>query len=265
MPHSHAHASYAELLELDAAALGDFHGGILSWVAAAAPARARVLDLGSGTGTGALTLARLLPDAEITAVDLDEELLEHVRRKAAAAGLAGRVAAVRADLDQPWPALGPADLVWASNSLHHVADLDQALARIRETLRPGGVVAVSEMGDFPRFLPGGPEAGLEDRCHEALARARAEEGMHIGADWAARLAGAGFTVEAERRFDADLRPPLPPAAACFAEASLHHYRRGLDGRLPEADLAALDAIAAGAGTRDDLSLRASRTVWLARA
>jgi hypothetical protein len=30
-------------------------------------------------------------------------------------------------------------------------------------------------------------------------------------DWGARLTEAGFTVEAERRFDTDLRPPLPAA------------------------------------------------------
>jgi SAM-dependent methyltransferase len=260
-----AHSHYAELLELDAEALRDWHGELLGWVAAAAPARARVIDLGSGTGTGALTLARLLPDAQITAVDVDEDLHEHVRRKARAAGLAGRVTTLHADLDQPWPALGPADLVWASNSLHHVADLDQALSRIRQTLRPGGILAVSEMADFPRFLPAGPEGDLEDHCHEALARIRAEEGMHIGADWAARLAAGGFTVEAERRFAIDLRPPLPPAAARFARASLQHYSRGLEDCLPPADLAALDAAAASAETRDDLSLRSSRTVWLARA
>ncbi|GII59230.1 hypothetical protein Pth03_76190 [Planotetraspora thailandica] len=36
-------------------------------------------------------------------------------------GVADRIRTIQADLDQTWPALGPADLVWASASLHHMA------------------------------------------------------------------------------------------------------------------------------------------------
>ncbi len=264
MPHTHSHPDLTEILDLDAEVLHEHHHDVITWVAAQAPAGARVLDLGAGTGAFALALARHRPDAEVTAVDADEAMLERLRDKARALGPGSRVTVVQADLDQPWPALGPADLAWASNSLHHVADPGFALAQALAALRPGGVLAVSEMQSFPRFLPDPAGAALEERGHAAMAAIRAEEGMHMDADWAALLTGAGFDVAAERRFDVALRPPLPAAAGRYARAWLQRMRHGLDGRLSPADLAGLEAIAAGVADRDDLVITASRTVWLAR-
>jgi hypothetical protein len=76
---------------------------------------------------------------------------------------------------------------------------------------------------------------------------------------------AGFTSVTRRHFDIDLRPPLPAAAARYAEVSLDRMRQGLEGRLSSSDLAALDKIVAGLSGRDDLTVRTERTVWLGRA
>jgi ubiquinone/menaquinone biosynthesis C-methylase UbiE len=258
------HSPLAELLDLDAEVLHEYHRDLIAWVGSVAPDRPLVIDLGAGTGTGALALARRLPDARVVAVDVSEPMLEHLAHRARVLGVADRIRTVQADLDRPWPPLGPADLVWASASLHHMADLDHALAQARTTLRPGGVLAVTELDSFPRFLPDEAGAALEERCHAVLAEIRAEAGMHIGADWAARLAEAGFEIETERRFDIVLRAPLPGATGRYAQVSLQRMRHGLDGRLDAGDLAALDAVASGVLDRDDLVVRASRTVWLAR-
>lgn len=274
--HQHAHAEHAhaehaqpqhglaEVLDLDAEVLHEYHHDLIAWVASRLPARARIVDLGAGTGTGAFALARQVPDADVVAVDVSEPMLDHLRDRARTLGLADRIRTVRADLDQPWPGLGPADLVWASASLHHLADPGAALGRARETLRPGGVLVVAELDSFPRFLPDGPGADLEERCHAALATIRTEAGLHMDEDWGARLAEAGFAVEAQRHVDIDLRSPLPPAAGRYAELSLRRMRHGLEGRLAADDLATLDALADGVAGRQDLVVRAARTVWLAR-
>lgn len=259
-----AHSHFAELLDLDVEVLHEYHRDVIDWVAALVPDRPQIIDLGAGTGTGTLALARRLPSARVVAVDVSEPMLEHLSDKARAAGVADRVRTVHADLDGSWPGLGPADLVWASASLHHLADPGRTLVQVREALRPGGVVAVTELDSFPRFLSEGADAALEERCHAALAEIRAEAGMHIGDDWGERLTRAGFGVETERRFELLLRPPLPAAAVRYARITLERMRDRLDGRLGAGDLAALETVAAGLDDRDDLTVRAVRTVWLAR-
>jgi SAM-dependent methyltransferase len=259
-----SHPDLAEILDLDADVLHEYHREVMTWVVSLLPRRPRIIDLGAGTGTAALALARQVPDADVVAVDVSESMLEHLGRQARLLGVDGRVRTVQADLDQPWPALGPADLVWAAASLHHMADPGHALAQAFATLRPGGLLAVTELGSFPRFLPDPAGAALEERCHAALAQARTEAGMHMDEDWGARLAEAGFTIEAERHVDIALRPPLPAAAGRYALVSLQRARHGLDGRLGASDLAALDAVLAELPDRDDLTVRTGRAVWLAR-
>jgi SAM-dependent methyltransferase len=252
------------MIDLDAEVLHEHHREVITWVASLVPGRPLVIDLGAGTGVATMALARQLPDAEVIAVDIDEDMLGHIKRKAEAADAAGRVRTVQADLDQPWPALGPADLVWAANSLHHVSDPGHALAEAHAVLRPGGVLVINEMDSFPRFLPDEDGAALEDRAQAAMAEIRAEAGLHMDEDWGARLVQAGFTVEIRRTFDISLPPPLPAAAGRYAQVSLQRWRQGLQDRLGPADLAALEEAAASAPSRDDLVIRAVRTVWVGR-
>lgn len=237
---------------------------MITWVASQVAGRPRIIDLGAGTGAGTLALAQYLPEAEVIAVDIDEDMLERIRHKAAALGVSDRVRTVQADLDQPWPAIGPADLVWAANSMHHVADPGRTLALAFEALRPGGVLAVSEMDSFPSFLTDEAGAAAEERARAAMADIRTEAGMHMHEDWSARLAAAGFTVTDARHFDIALSKPLPAAAGRYAQVTLERMRRGLEDRLGPADLTMLAAAAASAPDRDDLVIRASRTVYLGR-
>ena len=259
----------AELLDLDAEVLHSYLSGVIDWVGELAGQPRRILDLGTGTGTGAFALARRFAEADVIAVDVSAPMLDHLRARARDLGLAGRIQAVQADLDAGWPAAGPVDLVWASNSLHHVKDPDQVLAGIFAALRPGGLLAVAEMDSVPRFLPDDIGPGLEARLHAVIAEARASELPHLHSDWGPRLSTAGFTIEARRTFDIDLPAPLPAAAGRYAQASLSRLRSGLDGRLSASDLATLGPLLDGDGPgsvlrRDDLTIRAARTAWAAR-
>jgi SAM-dependent methyltransferase len=259
----------ADLLDLDAEVLSDYHREVAEWVSASLTQRSRVIDLGAGTGTGTLALARQLPDAEVIALDVDEQMLKHLQDKARASGLADRVRAVPADLDRAWPdGLAPADLVWAANSMHHMRDPARAVEQVHQVLRPGGLLAVTELESFPRFLTDPAGAALEDRIHAAMARGRDEAGMHMHEDWPARFTAAGLVVESERRFEIALPPPpgspMATSVARYAMATLLRARHGLQDKLGAGDIAQLDALALALPTRDDLTVRTSRTVWLAR-
>jgi SAM-dependent methyltransferase len=274
-PAAHEHddneAALAELLDLDAEVLPDYLADLTAWIAETAqPPVTRIIDLGSGTGTGTFALLRRFPEAHVTAVDLSASRLERQLHRARDLGLDDRVDVTVADLDGSWPDLGPADLVWAAMSLHHMADPDRALAGIFGLLRPGGSLAVAETTateSFPRFLAIG--GGLEDRLHTALAALQAEQVPELGSDWRARLTAAAFTIAAERTFAIALDPPLPAQAGRYAQLTLDRLRSGLAGRLDPADQQALAILVADDGPdsvrhRDDLAVRATRRAWLAR-
>jgi SAM-dependent methyltransferase len=290
--HSHEAAGEAdsaamiEILDLDAEVLHSYVSDVVDWVAELATGTrshrsldigrmldvGRILDIGCGTGSGALALIRRFDGATVIGVDMSAAFLERLNDKARALGVADRIRTVQADLDEGWPATDGVDLAWASNSLHHVADPDRVLAEVFATVRPGGLLAVAEMDAFPRFLPddlGVGRPGLERRCHAVAAELRAAELPHLGSDWGSPLRRAGFSVEAERTFTIDLTPPLPPATGRYAQASLRRVRSALDGQLSAEDVTTLDTLidsdgADGVLRRDDLTVRAVRTVWVSR-
>lgn len=263
------------MLDLDAEVLHDYLTGAVGLVhelTAGDPPVRRILDVGSGTGTGTFALLRQFEGAEATTLDISAGMLEHLGNKARALGLADRVHPVRADLDAAWPAVGPADLVWASTSLHHMADPGRALAEIHAALRPGGLLAVAEFDTLPRFLPedlGTGRPGLEERAHAVLDAAKSEDVPHLGSDWAALLTAAGFTIEAERLFTVELTDPLPAAAGRYAQSTLRRVRDHAVGGLDAQDRAVFAALLDGEGPealphRPDLRISAQRTVWVAR-
>jgi len=267
-------AAMAELLDLDAEVLHSYLSEVTAWIQTltAEVAPRRLLDLGSGTGTGAFALLERFERADVIAVDRSADLLRWLSGKAGVLGVADRVRTVHADLDREWPAVDAIDLVWASSSLHHLADPDHVLTEVFSALRPGGFLVVVELDSFPRFLPddvGIGHPGLEARCHAVLAQGRAAELPHLGSDWGARLAQVGFIIEAQRTFAIDLTAPLPAATGRYAQASLRRIRSGLEGRMSADDLGVLDALLDDDGVdgvrhRSDLNVRTGRTVWVAR-
>ncbi|MBU2670699.1 class I SAM-dependent methyltransferase [Actinoplanes bogorensis] len=259
-----AHDHMIEMLDLDAEVLSDYHRNLIAVVGAEAGDHPHIVDLGAGSGTGSLALARELPGARVTAVDVSPEMLAHLRGRALEEGLDDRIRTVEADLDQPWPDFGPVDVIWAASSMHHMADPARALTAAREALRPGGLLVIAELDSFPRFLTGTPDEPLEALVHTEADRMRHEAGLHMHENWFDRITEAGFSGVSEKHFEIELPGPLPRAAARYAEVSLGRMRHRLEGRVADAQLAELDKLVTGLGTRDDLTIRTERTVWQGR-
>ncbi|MFE0151522.1 class I SAM-dependent methyltransferase [Nonomuraea sp. NPDC059007] len=266
-PHDASHHAQAEILDLDAEVLAGHLAAITAWLPIDTPPR-RIVDLGSGTGAGTFALLTRFPEAHVIAVDSSPEHLHRLREKAGTR----EVVTIQADLDTGWPDLGTPDLVWASASLHHLADPGRALREVGDILAPGGLLAVVELAGFPRFLPEyAPQdrPGLEERCHAASARFHAEHVPHRGADWGPKLTAAGFVIEGERTLTVNIGGSGNEAVGRYALASLSRIREGVAGLLAPEDLAALDRLLDTEGPhsilrRDDLMVRTERTVWAAR-
>ncbi|MGC5013028.1 class I SAM-dependent methyltransferase [Streptosporangium sp. DT93] len=282
-PHTHDHgtrhdhheqddAGQMEILELDAEVLGEHIASIIEWLPLTAGPR-HIVDLGAGTGTGTFALLDRFPEAHVTAVDASPGHLRRLREKACARNVDDRVRTVLADLDADgWPGLGTPDLVWASASMHHLADPERVLRTLRGLLAPGGLLAVVELAGFPRFLPEDApreRPGLEERCHAATERFHAEHMPHRGADWGPMLTAAGFTLAGERTVTVDIEGSRHEAIGRYALSGLLRIREAVARTLPAEDLAALDRLLDTDGPhsilrRDDLSVRTERTVWAAR-
>jgi len=117
--------------------------------------RATVVEIGGGAGSAALALAeRLSRDAGLPRIEryVFTEIVPTFLRRAERT-LRSRyptlpLECVRLDMDRSFPeqgvADGIADVVYAVNTIHIARDLGAALARVRRTLKPGGVAVFSE-------------------------------------------------------------------------------------------------------------------------
>jgi SAM-dependent methyltransferase len=243
------------VLDLDAEVFGDNLAAVLDLTGVAA-ARS-VVDLGAGTGAGSRLLRQRYPDAAVTCVDNDPQMIELLRGQG--------FAVVEADLDDGFPALAgslvtadaaaeaPVDLVWASSSLHHVAHPARLLSGVRRALAPGGVLVVVELAALPRFLSHPRGVLLEQRCHAAAAA----EGWNHHPDWTPVIEAAGFRVT---RSEVTATAPVTPAAREYAQQWFARFSHlaALTAEDRDAVEDLMDRV-----TDIELEPRATRTLWLA--
>lgn len=92
----------------------------------------RVLDLGTGSGNLAVTVARHLPDARVTAVDLSPEALEIARRNAQRHEVADRVRFLAGDLYAPLQPGEKFDFILSNPPYIAREDLDRLPVGVRQ-------------------------------------------------------------------------------------------------------------------------------------
>jgi len=114
-------------------------------------ARPRILDIGCGSGIPTLELARL-SKGEIVGLDIDQDLLDELVRRAEKAGISDRIKTVKASLvDMKFPAAS-FDIIWSEGSIW-VVGFKRGLKEWKRFLRPKGFMAVhDEQGDIPKKL-----------------------------------------------------------------------------------------------------------------
>jgi SAM-dependent methyltransferase len=103
----------------------------------------RILDLGCGNGGPTVTLAQHT-EGSILAVDNHQPYLDELQRRAAAAGVSGRIQVSLRDMRSLEKNDGPFDLIWSEGSLF-VMGFREGLAACHSLLAPGGELAVSEL------------------------------------------------------------------------------------------------------------------------
>ena len=126
----------------------------------------RVLEIGPGTGLQALHVARRLGDeGRLDIVDVQEEMLDVVTKRAAAAGV-GSITATQADARAlPFPDAS-FDAAYLVTVLGEIPDRAAAVRELGRVLKPGGRLVVGEFLDrhyvpLVDLIGYGNQAGLE--------------------------------------------------------------------------------------------------------
>jgi ubiquinone/menaquinone biosynthesis C-methylase UbiE len=103
----------------------------------------RVLDVGCGIGDPTLQVAVLVgPHGRVVGVDLSEAMLATARERAAALGLA-HVEFTAGDVTTMTLPASAFDVVLGRWSVNYLDDVVAALVRLRDTLVPGGRIAIA--------------------------------------------------------------------------------------------------------------------------
>ncbi len=179
---------YEEMLARVAGAVGSIGPG-------------HVIDLGAGTGALSEAVLERCPDARVTLIDADPEMLEQARERLAP--YAARARFLEASFYDPLP---ECDAVIASLALHHVPDMARKRAlygAVEAALRPGGLFANADV-----TMPA--DSAARDADYRV---------------WADHLVACGIPEErAWRHFeewaDEDVYMPLEEELAALADAGL---------------------------------------------
>ena len=199
----------------------------------------RVLDFGCGPGSISVGLAQAIaPGGELHCVDMEESQLELARALADAEGLDNLIFHVADVIHLPFPD-DYFDVSHCHDVLGHVPDTRAALAEVKRTLKPGGIIACREMICESCFVH--PDFGILRKAWDIYEDIVATDGGHpqMGKDLKTHLAAAGF---ADVRVTGSFDMYDTPEDVAFIRSFIHQWL--LAPEMTEA------AIHYGAGTEE---------------
>ena len=108
-----------------------------------------VADIGSGTGYFAVRLARAVPQGHVYGVDIEPDMVQYLAERGRRERLANLTSVEAVPQDPRLPKA--VDLALVVDTYHHIAERPAYFGRLRQSLRPGGRVAIID------FLPDAPD------------------------------------------------------------------------------------------------------------
>ena len=110
-----------------------------------------IADIGSGTGYFSARFANMVPKGRVYGVDTEPDMVKYLAERAKREGLNNITAVAGAPGDPRLPE--KVDLIIMVDVFHHVGDRVRYFRRLRDSLKPGGRIAII---DFRMDSPDGP-------------------------------------------------------------------------------------------------------------
>jgi len=112
----------------------------------------RVLELGPGPGYFSVRVAQSIPRGHLYLVDLQREMLEKARRRMGRAGFSNASFTQASAMSLPF-APGVFDIAFLVAVLGEVPDPGACVESICRSLRPGGILSITELPGDPDVHP----------------------------------------------------------------------------------------------------------------
>ena len=106
------------------------------------PNSPRILDIGCGPGMQTVELLRIT-SGTVVALDLIPDMIARVKAAAARAGVADRLETLGLDMNEMDFPQASFDVIWSEGAIYLIG-FQKGLAKVKELVKPGGYVAVSE-------------------------------------------------------------------------------------------------------------------------
>ena len=106
------------------------------------PSEPKILDIGCGPGVQTVELLRL-SGGTVVALDLLPHMISRAEDAVADAGFADRLETVQADMNEMQFEPSSFDVVWSEGAIYLIG-FESGLAKVKQFVKPGGYVAVSD-------------------------------------------------------------------------------------------------------------------------
>jgi ubiquinone/menaquinone biosynthesis C-methylase UbiE len=134
-----------------------------------------VADVGAGTGYFSFRIAPLVPQGKVLAVDIQPEMLDHIRRRQGETGIRN-VEPILGTLDDPKLPPASVDLALLVDVYHEFSHPREMALAIARALKPGGRVALVEYRAEDASVP-------IKRLHKMSERQAIKEMNAVGLVW----------------------------------------------------------------------------------
>lgn len=128
-----------------------------------------VADIGSGTGYFAARLSHMLPKGRVYGVDTEPDMVKYLAERARREGLKNITAIQATPGDPRLPE--KADVVMLVDVYHHVGDRENYFRKLRDSLKPGGRLAIIDFRMDARDGPPKSARITPEQVKSELARA----------------------------------------------------------------------------------------------